>query len=629
MKAPIRPALMLYFALSLVALCYGSVFKAGFVWDDHPLIDEQPRTKQIQPLWEYFDREFWSDAINPDARGFYRPLVSLSYAVEWQLWNGDPRGFHFTNLLLHLVVCCLVFALARRAGAGPTAAMLATLAFGLHPRLTESVAWISGRTDVLACAFTLGALWLHGSPRARTAHRAAAGVCLFLGLLCKEVAFAGLAAIVAAEWKRASAWRERAVAMAPAGLAFATWGLLRATADAPAYFEPPPFPLWQRLTVFPLEALGRYLTMLADPLRPRIQIGVLGLPEPLYVGLGALVAAPALLAAFVWAWRRPGSTALPLFLLGALPLLMVLHVVPLALNVVAADRFLYVPLAALSIGVAAGSRSLAAALRPPAVALAAIAAVLFGFTTARHVPVWSDDLSLWRFGVAHAPGNNPLPHSQLGYALAWSGRPEEAVAAYRESLRISREHPVQGRSINASAQGNLALALSEIGEFEEARALLESVVRQRGFPIDHLQLALVHSRAMRFDEAAASLERARELVPDNPLVHSLIERVEETRRRWEALPPESSNEPIAVTAERAHVMALAGRVRDADALWIRVLQNPQAPPKLVQRAAVHLVYTGYQQDAARRAIERLRDLGADPMRVARLEHALSHRRLVH
>ena len=74
---------------------------------------------------------------------YYRPLTIFPLALDHELWGADPRGFHRTNVALHLLVCALVFLLARRLGAEVVAAALATLAWGLFPRLTEAVTFVS------------------------------------------------------------------------------------------------------------------------------------------------------------------------------------------------------------------------------------------------------------------------------------------------------------------------------------------------------------------------------------------------------------------------------------------------------------------------------------------------------
>ena len=81
----------------------------------------------------------------------FRPVVSLSFAVDHALWDLQPRGFHFTSLLLHALNTALLFVLARRAvadwrdrvpaaapddlGADVAAAVAAGL-FAVHPLLS-------------------------------------------------------------------------------------------------------------------------------------------------------------------------------------------------------------------------------------------------------------------------------------------------------------------------------------------------------------------------------------------------------------------------------------------------------------------------------------------------------------
>src|SRR5690606_7974475 len=255
------------------------------------------------------------------------------------------------------------FGLARRLGAGAPAAFLACLLFGLHPRLSESVAWISGRTDVFAALFCLLALRLQASGRPGVGRGVAVALLLLLGLLSKEVAIAGVLAVITGEWVRwrreaTPRWSGLATRAAPAAAALLAWGTLRILARAPEPEPPTPFTLVQRLALFPLEGLGRYLGMLLDPFRPRIQIGLLGRTDPTFVAVGGLVAAPLLLALAWLLWRRTDRSLLPWFVLGTVPIGMVLNVIPLPANVVAADRFLYLPLAALAIGLAAATTRL-------------------------------------------------------------------------------------------------------------------------------------------------------------------------------------------------------------------------------------------------------------------------------
>ncbi len=96
---------------------------------------------------------------------YYRPLTILTYILDRDAWGSIASFMHLENILLHLACAWLVFAITRRLlplwgeeGQGP--ALFAGLFFALHPLATESVCWISGRTDPLMAVFLLLAVWL-------------------------------------------------------------------------------------------------------------------------------------------------------------------------------------------------------------------------------------------------------------------------------------------------------------------------------------------------------------------------------------------------------------------------------------------------------------------------------------
>jgi tetratricopeptide (TPR) repeat protein len=126
---------------------------------------------------------------------YYRPLTILSYTLDRDLWGFVPSFMHLENILLHLVCVWLVFAITKCLlplwkFKGQGAAFLAAFFFALHPLCTESVGWISGRTDPLMAVFLLMAVWLTAlSLSSRFSLTAfGAGVSLLLACLAKEVA---------------------------------------------------------------------------------------------------------------------------------------------------------------------------------------------------------------------------------------------------------------------------------------------------------------------------------------------------------------------------------------------------------------------------------------------------------
>lgn len=93
--------------------------------------------------------------------GYYRPLIAVSYLIDKQLWFLHERLMHFEGVVAHLVNALLVFALCWEAvrlylkEQDSWLPLGAAFLFALHPIATESVNWISGRTDVMMSTFVL------------------------------------------------------------------------------------------------------------------------------------------------------------------------------------------------------------------------------------------------------------------------------------------------------------------------------------------------------------------------------------------------------------------------------------------------------------------------------------------
>ena len=106
-------------------------------------------------------------------------MTTLSYLFNYAiLGDGDQAaGYHWVNLVLHMVNVLLVFAVGRRllGRLGP-AALLAAL-WAVHPASTESVTNIVGRSDLLAAMATLGGflMYLKSADGGPVAYRLAGG----------------------------------------------------------------------------------------------------------------------------------------------------------------------------------------------------------------------------------------------------------------------------------------------------------------------------------------------------------------------------------------------------------------------------------------------------------------------
>ena len=105
--------------LLFVAAVYLPDIGRGFVRDDFAWI-ARGRDALARP----------ANSLLPDQPGFYRPLVSLTFALDHAVWNLNARGYGLTNLMLCIIDAALIVALARRLGLPTGAAVLAGYAGG-------------------------------------------------------------------------------------------------------------------------------------------------------------------------------------------------------------------------------------------------------------------------------------------------------------------------------------------------------------------------------------------------------------------------------------------------------------------------------------------------------------------
>ncbi|UCH94337.1 MAG: hypothetical protein JSV88_29275 [Candidatus Aminicenantes bacterium] len=133
--------------------------------------------------------------------GFFRPLVSWTFGVQYELHGMNPGPYGWFNLFLHLVNILLVYLLLSSAAVSRAYALWAAALFGLNAKGPPmAVGWISGRTTLLVACFMLLSLYLYLETRQQ--HRKGGwsykqiflyflvGVSYFAALLAKETAAA-------------------------------------------------------------------------------------------------------------------------------------------------------------------------------------------------------------------------------------------------------------------------------------------------------------------------------------------------------------------------------------------------------------------------------------------------------
>jgi Tfp pilus assembly protein PilF len=440
----------------VAAATYAATLTYDLVWDDTLLIQQSWQLHHWSELPSLLTTHFWAEV--GEASQYYRPLVTLTFFLDMQVWGLHPFGFHLTNVLAHAAVTVAVLVLARRTVGGGLAPTICALAFALHPLHTESVSFVSGRTDVIATLFFLLALLAYDRARDQERWGPAAWslAAYLLALLAKEVAIT--LPVVLILWDRLVrgdlrdlrvVWRGAARYVAYCAVAglylglriFALGGLVDSSTGT-----------WGSLLTRPLTALKiaasyAWITVVPYPGNSFYAI----VPETVPPGLTWWVAVAGLVAALgatAWAVRQaaaPGFGALWFWI--TLAPSVVANLLPLP-NTIMAERFLYLPtvgfclvlgwIASRLLGPVALGR--ATDVRPaPSVGLAAVLLVYAILTLWRNED-WRDEYRLYSRMVETSP-DAAVPHINLAFAQLPRGEIVPANQHLREAVRLAPANP--------------------------------------------------------------------------------------------------------------------------------------------------------------------------------------------
>ncbi|MEI6633103.1 MAG: tetratricopeptide repeat protein [Chlamydiota bacterium] len=496
----------------LAGIIYSNTLDNGFVWDDVYLISRNVNVHHLRYVPRHFTSPFFGDTNDPTAvnRGSYwRPLTMLSFNLDYALWRNNPTGYHLTNLLLHSFNAVMVLLLFRAIPRTRHAAFPAALIFTCHPLQTNIVAYISGRTYLLAALFLLLGCFILARRLAWPGDArgvgcivtaCAVGACGVLAMLSVEVALAAPLLILIAG---ALAGRLLARPMVHSVLASAValCGALycrhRIGIPSPAVNS-----LSLRTVLAAADSLMVYIRLLLLPVGLHMERFI---PVPALSDPGALMAAGLLILlalmtvrAFLRRDGAPGPLLWCWAFTAFFPASNVIPIYPEIANrqIFIGEHFLYVPLIGISGAIACAWESLRArwggALRPPyeggenrgaltpceaggfradlrpscgigrTLSMAGGIAVLalFSALTYAHNEYWRDEDTFYSMTLAKSPESVRM-NTNLGILKVSEGD-------YEESLRLLHAVAAQNPR-SAAAHINLGQTYRAMERFADAR----------------------------------------------------------------------------------------------------------------------------------------------------------------
>lgn len=524
------------------------------------------------------DAFHFRDVFIPGGSGtYYRPLLVVSFLMDKFVWGLEESFIHLENIFFHLTNTLLLFAIARRVSLqlkieSPIPSLLPPLFFAIHPINTESVIWISGRTDLLAGLFVFLSSYLLLLPR-RNLTSILAAISLLLACLAKDTAifFLPAAIILPFFWPTEGSGSSDSplltvrknifhfvifIVTGAAYFAFRTLAFRQGdlgvkqvmTHVAGSEAEGLLFSL--RLV---LKAAGFYVKKLFIPFP--LNFSIIHISD-LYIIVGLLLIVVVLWllvrrsipAFFFIAATAIGSSAL------LVPLLKITWT-PLA------ERYMYMPSAFFLVGITYAAYPWVKRTNIPKVVtmVVACAVIIAIYGTAQRAILWQDNLALYQDCRQKSPGFIPV-QNEIANALYSRGKTEEAGRIIKsiapsenllngQFLLISKASALINDGDLIGAHGLLHEALKNPGKHEIA--IIKRILKLNGLRIDNKK----DVRRVLYPENIKLLSRLYELTGDPFYLYRLGqehmfhgERVQarETFRQVVSIaPPEAYYVPVA------------------------------------------------------------------------------------
>ncbi|HUN64672.1 MAG TPA: tetratricopeptide repeat protein [Bacteroidota bacterium] len=458
---------------------------------------------------------------------YYRPLLMVSFIADYQIWKLAPGGYHGTNVLLHLAVGWMVTLLLFRLTRSRGASLAGGLFFLLHPVQTETVAWISGRNDLLLALFVTAAIhlfvlyrenpqrsWLFaGSAAAFTAALFTKESAVFYLLLLPayDLCFTGTAGGRKPAGKKIAEYFVFALLTAAylvvRGRALGVLGGFE-------QFEAGTT-LWDRLAAAP-GMFAEHLALIVYPLRLSVAhpVSESFWLQPQHLWIAAVVT----LGAIGLGWRACiGDRGMRFGLLWAgIGFLPLLNIIPVAVPVL--EHRLYLPMAGLAIclaGIAARlfgmprRRTAAASVMGGLIAACAVLTIL-------RLPVWNNSETLLRDAIRKAPSYSRSYFNLAGYYYEHQ-QFDSTIGLMKTYVGMRPDDPM--------GYVKLRQTYFAAGKYADAGAITRLMInRAPGNPDRYIEAAELYMEANRPDSVLAIYEEGIAAVPASYLLHDLAGR---------------------------------------------------------------------------------------------------------
>ena len=521
--------ILMWLCLALfVFLIYSNTLESPFVFDDPHVIQDNPYIRLTNLTY----KELKSAAF--DGPSSNRPVVKLSFALNYYFHEDKVLGYHLVNILIHIMTGILLYLFAKMTlsilslRSGVTSSkwipFFSALLWLVHPIQTQSVTYMVQRMNSMAAMFYVLSMLLYGKARLRKDSRkrwVLFSGCIISGLFAlgsKENSATLPFFIFLYEWyffqDLNSTWLKNrilpclGILLIVVSITFIYLGadpVRKILADYKTY----PFTLSEHvLTEFRVVVYYISLLILPHPSRLNLDYDFTishSLLDPPTTMVSLLFVVGLIGLSFNTAKKRRLLSFAILWFLGNL----LIESSVIGLDLIFEHRN-YLP----SMFVALMTVTLFyERIRPKWLGVGILYAgiILFSIWSYERNGVWRDDMTLWADCAKKSP-KKARPQTNLGVAFYQRGKTNEAMTRYYEALRIDPNY--------IDAHNNLGIILRRQGRLEEAMDHFSAVLSQDSeYREAHNNLANTLSGLGRLDEAIDHYVEAIRIDPHDAIAH--------------------------------------------------------------------------------------------------------------
>jgi len=485
-------------------LIYLPSLNGDFVWDDISLIKYNKNIDNFHSFISNIFSDFWEGTDSDNKSGYFRPFINFTYFLDRFLYKDNPAGFHVTNIIFNSLSVFAIIFLFYNFTKNVKGTALAGLIFALHPVHVEAVAWISGRTDVIATCFSLWAFYFYLKfvSKREFIFSILSGILFLLGLFSKEIAVTLLIIVPLYDFLVNRKIQKRTWLILFVYIAlFLVYLLMRFFALKGSFGGSPHGYFGTGFYSTMLTMVRVFVRYILLSIIPYKLCPDYGLVPSISMTEHAVVSSGVLLLIFVLVgWYFIRKTRLFAFLywwffIGLLP---VSNIVPI--DALMAERYLYFPTAGFAMLVALFIIRVNVKLKFSLKALVIdlilfIILAFYSIKTVNHIYVFKDEKTLFKATVK-ACATSPRAHYNYGTALAKSGHIKESIPLLSKAILLKPDYP--------QAHMNLAKSYEDIGNLKKAEEHYKLAIKYRkNFHMAHNNLGNVYFAQKKYKQALA------------------------------------------------------------------------------------------------------------------------------